>query len=47
MIAYGIRWPSLAEDSEILRQRIARELGLRHLRRVLQQYLDRYESRAA
>lgn len=41
MIAYGIRWPSIAEDSEILRKRIAPVLRLRVIRRYLHSYLDR------
>lgn len=39
MFAYGIRWPSIAEDSEILRKRIAPELRLVVLRHYLQSYL--------
>ena len=40
MIAYGIRWPSIADDSEILRQRIAPALRVLWLRRYLHSYLD-------
>lgn len=40
MLAYGIRWPSIAEDSEILRKRIAPALRVLILRRVLHSYLD-------
>ena len=40
MIAYGIKWPSLAEDSEILRQRIAPELRLLRIRHFLHSYLE-------
>lgn len=31
MIAYGIKWPSIQEDSELLRLRIERELIIREL----------------
>lgn len=38
--AYGAFWPSIAEDSEILRKRIAPALRVRMLRRYLHSYLD-------
>lgn len=41
MIAYGIRWPSIAEDSELLRRRIARELRLRELRERLAEVFEK------
>ena len=40
MIAYGIHWPSLQEDSEILRRRIAPQLRALYLRRVLHSWLE-------
>jgi hypothetical protein len=38
--AHDAYWPSIAEDSEILRKRIAPELRVLILRRVLHAYLD-------
>lgn len=46
MWAYGIKWPSIAEDSEILRQRIAGEIRIRVLRRNILSWLDMLEQAA-
>lgn len=40
MIAYGVRWPSLQADSEVLRKRIAPQLRVLTLRRYLHSYLE-------
>ena len=40
IVLHGIDWPSIAEDSEILRKRIAPELRLRALRRALWTWLS-------
>ena len=41
MIAYGINWPSIAEDSEILRQRVAPQLRLLTLKARLAEIFER------
>ena len=40
IVLHGIAWPSIAEDSEILRQRIAPALRVLWLRHYLHSYLD-------
>jgi hypothetical protein len=41
MIAYGVKWPSITEDSEILRQRIAAKLYVVRLRERLDAMFER------
>lgn len=43
VIFYGVKWPSIQADSEILRQRIAPALRVLVLRRILRSYLDATE----
>jgi hypothetical protein len=38
--AHGAYWPSIAEDSEILRKRIAPEMRLRVIRAYLHTWLE-------
>lgn len=40
IVLHGIAWPSLQQDSEILRQRIAPQLRVLYLRSVLHSYLE-------
>ena len=47
IVLHGIAWPSIQEDSEVLRRRIATEIRLRLLRRQLAEQIERLTGKAA